>query len=79
MSNVVRFYPRRTAAVRDAVRTRCLALNLCGDARERVMGRAMKLLRENRSAACAIAEAVSLAKRLAQFRHHRGFNPEPAA
>lgn len=79
MSTIIRFDPRRSAAVRDVVRARCDALKLCADARQRVMGRAMKLLREGRSAAVACSEAVSLANRLVGARSFRVFSPEPAA
>lgn len=78
MSNTIRLDPRRAKAVRDTVTNRCEALKLCPDAASRVMGRAMRNLREGASAAKAAAEGAKLARRLATYRENVLTQPRPA-
>lgn len=58
----------RYRAVKDSVRNRCTDFSLCDDAVRQCVDRAAKMLRDGRSAAVAISEGVSLAKRLAGWR-----------
>lgn len=63
-----RIPPGRYRAVKDSVRNRCADFSLCEDAVRQCVDRASKMLRDGRSAAVAISEGVSLAKRLAGWR-----------